>query len=440
MNCTECEDLLVDFVEGTSDHEATLLVEDHLKQCPECRAKLEDLRRLTGSLIESLRGTYKTFLEGRVMGRIIKEQAAELRRLKMRRRNQLVSAAAAVVAVAACLLVFVLAGPMQDRRAVAAEVLAKAATQASGIKTLHLKCRMRTLPADNFSLIGPTYDFVELDVWKQFGDPVKYRIEKPGRVLVCDGKSTVMLVKHIIHAVKGPPGANFDAGWLRDLADPEKVLSDQLREALANKADMAVKHEDVDGQPKLTVTVEVKAADVGEYMRSKFLMTADLRRVFRFDAKTKRLETMKIILHAKEQDVLVFEVTAADYDPQLAAAVFTLDLPKDVAWYAEPTVLPDNEKYASLKPKQVAEVFFAACAKDDWNEAQKFWGFKLDDRDKKFLGGLKVVNLAEPFQCKPYPGWFVPYEINLKSGDTIKHNLAIRNDNAARRWMVDGGL
>src|SRR5271157_5685858 len=113
MNCHECDDLLVDVVEGTADHEATLLVEEHLKQCPECRAKLEDLRQLTGSLNESLQGTYKTFLEGRVMGRIITQQAAELRRLKMRRRNQFVSAVAAMVAVAACLLLFVLAGPMQ---------------------------------------------------------------------------------------------------------------------------------------------------------------------------------------------------------------------------------------------------------------------------------------------------------------------------------------
>jgi hypothetical protein len=93
-----------------------------------------------------------------------------------------------------------------------------------------------------------------------------------------------------------------------------------------------------------------------------------------------------------------------------------------------------------MKPKQVAEAFFAACSKEDWDEAEKFWGYKLSDRNKKHLGGLKVVSIGEPFQSKPYSGWFVPYEITMKSGETRKHNLALRNDNPARRWIVDGGL
>jgi hypothetical protein len=175
-------------------------------------------------------------------------------------------------------------------------------------------------------------------------------------------------------------------------------------------------------------------------MRNKFLMTADTRRVFQFDAGTKRLEAMKIVLHAKEQDVLVFEVTRIDYDPQLAEAVFALELPKDVVLASQPTTLPDNQKYASMKPKQAAEAFFEACAKEDWDEAQKFWGAKVDDPIKKYLGGLKVVSIGEPFQSKPYLGWFVPYEIIMKSGETKKHNLSVRNDNPAKRWIVDGGL
>ena len=357
----------------------------------------------------------------------------------MRKRIQFISAGAAGAAAAACVILFVFLGPMKDQRAMAAEVMAKAASQASGLKSVHLKCRMRTLPKDNFSVVGPTYDFVEIDVWKQFGDPAKYRIEKPGRVLVCDGESTVMLTKPN-HAVKGPAGANFDAAWLRDLADLERVLSDQLRDSLASKGDMSVKHEELEGKPKLTVTVEVKAADAGDYMRNKFLMTADTRRVFQFDAGTKRLEAMKIVLHAKEQDVLVFEVTRIDYDPQLAEAVFALELPKDVVLASQPTTLPDNQKYASMKPKQAAEAFFEACAKEDWDEAQKFWGAKVDDPIKKYLGGLKVVSIGEPFQSKPYLGWFVPYEIIMKSGETKKHNLSVRNDNPAKRWIVDGGL
>ncbi len=37
-------------------------------------------------------------------------------------------------------------------------------------------------------------------------------------------------------------------------------------------------------------------------------------------------------------------------------------------------------------------------------------------------------------------GWFVPYEIKLKSGTTEKWNLALRNDKAVHRYEVDGGI
>ena len=37
-------------------------------------------------------------------------------------------------------------------------------------------------------------------------------------------------------------------------------------------------------------------------------------------------------------------------------------------------------------------------------------------------------------------GGFVPYEIKFKSGKVHKHNLAVRNDNPAKRFVVDGGI
>ena len=59
-------------------------------------------------------------------------------------------------------------------------------------------------------------------------------------------------------------------------------------------------------------------------------------------------------------------------------------------------------------------------------------------------GGLPLefptISLGEPFQSAGYAGWFVPYEIKLKSGGTKKHNLAIRNDNPAHRFQFDGGI
>ena len=51
-----------------------------------------------------------------------------------------------------------------------------------------------------------------------------------------------------------------------------------------------------------------------------------------------------------------------------------------------------------------------------------------------------IVEIGEPFRSGSYPGWFVPYEIKLWTGETRKFNLAVRNDNPARRYIVDGGF
>ena len=51
-----------------------------------------------------------------------------------------------------------------------------------------------------------------------------------------------------------------------------------------------------------------------------------------------------------------------------------------------------------------------------------------------------MLKIGEPFQAAPFPGWFVPYEIRLPSGQVKNFNLAVRNDNAVHRFVVDGGI
>jgi hypothetical protein len=98
-----------------------------------------------------------------------------------------------------------------------------------------------------------------------------------------------------------------------------------------------------------------------------------------------------------------------------------------------------------MTPKETAKAFFEACAKEDWEEAAKFWGTTpITEPIKRYLGGLTLVSLGEPFQsagyASPGKGWFVPYEIKLKMGVVKKFNLAVRNDNPAGRYVVDGGI
>ena len=107
----------------------------------------------------------------------------------------------------------------------------------------------------------------------------------------------------------------------------------------------------------------------------------------------------------------------------------------------EVKILPDNEKYVSMTAEQAARAFFEACAREDWDEAEKFMT-PMTDRTKEHLGGLKIVSLGESFtgenypgglDLKDYPGRFVPYEIQLRAQEL---NVLVANTNPAKRCVV----
>ena len=120
-------------------------------------------------------------------------------------------------------------------------------------------------------------------------------------------------------------------------------------------------------------------------------------------------------MHTDKGDVLIFEVNEIEYNPQIDDGLFTLELPQDVIWSQQPQVLPDNEKYVNMTPKQTAEAFFKACADENWDEFIKFYGSsRVDERIKEIYGGLEIISIGEPFKSGLYGGWFVPYEIKLR--------------------------
>jgi len=89
-------------------------------------------------------------------------------------------------------------------------------------------------------------------------------------------------------------------------------------------------------------------------------------------------------------------------------------------------------------------LFFGGMARDDWKlvgEACDFFSSTSEKARsvKNQFSGLKVIKIGEPFKSGLYPGEFVPYEIRLKTGELVKHNLAVRNDNPNQTWIVDGG-
>jgi hypothetical protein len=114
-------------------------------------------------------------------------------------------------------------------------------------------------------------------------------------------------------------------------------------------------------------------------------------------------------------------------------------------------VTPENlpklydEKYTQMTPVEVAQAFFHACADENWQEVLKFRSTsRFPQQVPQWLrdqyGGLEIISIGEPFKTDEYNGWYVPYEVRLKSGRIKKYNLALRIDYRAKRLQVDGGL
>lgn len=450
MNCQECREELAAYLEGLLDETCQSRMDGHLAECTACQAELREVRELTDRLTRDGLAVPPVSLEATVMDRILQEQALLIRRLKMRKRIRVLGMSGAMAAAAVMLFIggLWLTQPAEAQKA--AEVLARGAEAVPNPSTVHITAKMRIPPGQYFERIDADGAMVPVEAWRLLGDRSKWRIQKSDMVQVMDDTS-ITLFAPPKRAWKHARRKDFNPRnlLLLQLTEVRGLIDRELRSALANDWDLKLTHETtVAGEKKLLVTVQANRGwPENNYAKNKFLDSSNIRRVYRFDAKTQRLEGMDAYLHRRSgDDVLVLTVERIEYDQPIDPALFVLTLPKDVHLvdfrkeYKEPERLPDNEKYEKMTPKEAAQAFFEACAREDWNEVQKFEAMPLTDGFKEQWGGLEIVHLGEPFKMKTYFGWYIPYEVKFKNGGVKKMNLCMRKDNPAKRYVVDGGF
>jgi hypothetical protein len=124
-----------------------------------------------------------------------------------------------------------------------------------------------------------------------------------------------------------------------------------------------------------------------------------------------------------------------------------MQLQKEVKWTSEPEFLEDNDTYAKISPDEVVKAYYDALSRLDWDEMRKF--MPADDVEKlkhqceeatkyniDIQKNLPTIEVTRTFWSAEHSSYFVTYrEFRVK-----KFNLAIRKDNPANRFVVDGGL
>ena len=80
MNCAECKEHLVAYIEGLLAESQKQALESHLKVCPPCRAEASELISLRDRMTTNGKVLAQTDLEDKVLSRIVREQNIKLRK------------------------------------------------------------------------------------------------------------------------------------------------------------------------------------------------------------------------------------------------------------------------------------------------------------------------------------------------------------------------
>jgi hypothetical protein len=98
-----------------------------------------------------------------------------------------------------------------------------------------------------------------------------------------------------------------------------------------------------------------------------------------------------------------------------------------------------NRALIGITSKEAAKLIIAALANKNIEPVKEAFAYFSKKSIEQFYG-LELLELGESFKSGMYPGEFVPYKIKLPDGTIETHNLALRNDNKNKVWMVDGGF
>ncbi len=444
MNCAECRENLVACVEELLDREESLQCQAHLETCAACRAEHAAITRLQRQLAACGPATAEVSLVNPVMRRVHQAQFKPERETVMSKLLKHRWGFGLGAAAGAAAIIFVAFLTMPKTQVTAAEVMVRGAQAVAKLTSIHFRGQLRTSPAAAFSYINADFPFCTVELWKQFEPDLKWRVEKPERVIVMDGALTAMFVKSFNSAWKGPAMTGPAAtNWLQEIANISNTITNELNNATAKGWNMSLTTEtNANGRRKDIVTIEAKSSvPADDFLKNTSFETCDSHRVYVFDDSSKLLESAQIYLHTTSGDKLIFTLDQIDYNQPIDTNEWTLTLPADVSWFQpQKPMLTNNAFYASMTAEQAARAFFEACSRNDWDEAGKFvWESPINRFTKERYGGLEIISIGTAFTSTAFDGQFVPYVINLKNRGVSKSNLTLQKDKATGRWFLGGG-
>ena len=312
----------------------------------------------------------------------------------------------------------------------------------SNIKYMNISFQVRSIPGDNLDLIDTKGDFIDYKLWKEFAPAEKWRIEKPGLTVVMDGENQYKFMEKAGIGFVGSTKARF-VDWMKMLLDPQKILQNEKTFASKHKAEYKI--DKTNTETLLTISAKAQGDFKNPYLLNSSIPESNNRRVYHFDKTTNRLTALEVYVTENKTEILVLKLKSVEYNEVIEPETFKITLPEGTKWVQLKEIEPNTQNATAAKnPEEAANLFFESLAKKDWETVYKLFPSIEQSSNveniKQEYAGLHIISIGKPFKSGMYAGQFVPYEIQLKSGETQSENLAVRNDNTDKIWQIDGGF
>ena len=431
MNCKETKEKMWDYLLNDNLPQE---LDEHFAHCSDCSAEFEQMKQIIQTLKPKAEIRASADFTNNTIQKLKKEKQTMKKRVPF-----YVKVAAMMVLFATSLWVILLNNNSQSvvSATPANQIFAQSIIALSKSSSMHIKMKIRTLKGDNFELIGTDYGFVTHHIKVDFSTPKKWLIEKKGRTVICDGKNQYLNMQNEDFVIKAGVSVGF-VGWLSILFTPEKILEIEKERSLKDNSNYTVN--ETKDQLILTVYSKAQGDFTNDYLKNSSVMESDNKRVFCFDKKTDQLLSFKLYIIKDKKEILIMKTTYIKYDEVFKESEFGVQTFGIKEIKNAEDLTPKTDEYLKTKtPEEIARYFFDACAQNEWEKAEKIYPF-MNFMEKRSLSGLEIIEIGTSFKSGTYPGVFVPYSIKLKSGHIKKHNVAIRNDNEEKMWMIDGGI
>lgn len=467
MTCRRFREQLDELLAGTLSDASRRSMEEHAAACEACAAALRDARRALDAVTPHIdialpEGFRERLLDaarrrlaeqggepGQAASAIAGPAAAADRnkaaapgqprhRRPARRIIRLLSGAMAAAVLVIAALTLGLNTPARAAR----NNFAQAVVAMEGVRSIRIELRIRTDEDEHFDYTNPLDEPVPHTLEAIYTPQLLWRIEKPGRKALYDGRHTYLWFDALAEGEILPysPGV---AGMLYLLIDPSQLLSFEEQLTRSHDGSRYTLHREGD---TLRLTVHSPAqGDFSQsgYMRNASVAESDTRREYRFDAASGRLLGGSItFLSADGRERTLLEIDRIEYDAPLDAATLTA-LPEGITWRDQTQTEATASRLAGIDAGRAARLILDAFATWDsaiLDEALSAYGARARQLLRNRYAGATVVECSAPVRSGNYPGLFIPCRLRMADGTTEKLHLALRNDNAQQRWVVDGGL